>query len=205
MPVQNFEINRQYWAVLKRIRSLMLMFCRNILLLWNILPCNQLFACKASRALVHSCFLAKQSIFNVLINLHAICILQIVQDIEVISLDPVHHNSFNQTTQVLQILLMNYILATWFQLTLPGQWFSAVAESNCSWSVSTKSDCTTFACTGDASQRFDSNVDHHKFDQNLHSGSKPPTGSIRLLVRFDCCFNNCVLCVCLRYWNLTVS
>ena len=31
MPVQNFETNQQYWAVLKRIRSLMLMFCRNII------------------------------------------------------------------------------------------------------------------------------------------------------------------------------
>ena len=53
MPVQNFESNRMYLAVLKRIRSLMLMFCRNILLLWNILPYNQMFACKANSSQVH--------------------------------------------------------------------------------------------------------------------------------------------------------
>ena len=62
MPVQSFTTNQhwQSWAVLKQIRSLMLMFCRNILLLWNILPYNELFACKASRASVDSFFLAKQ-------------------------------------------------------------------------------------------------------------------------------------------------
>ena len=86
MPVQSFKTNWQYWAVFKRNRSLMFMFCRNILLLWNILTFKQLFACQASSTSVHS-FL----IFNILINLYAICISNIVQQIEVILLDPVHH------------------------------------------------------------------------------------------------------------------
>ena len=34
--------------------------------------------------------LAKQSIFNILMNLDAICIVHIVQSIEAILLDPVH-------------------------------------------------------------------------------------------------------------------
>ena len=63
------------------------MFCRNILLLWNILPFKQLFVCKASSASVHSFFLIVQQ--NISINLHAICISNIVQQIEVILLDPV--------------------------------------------------------------------------------------------------------------------
>ena len=157
------------------------MFCRNILLLWNILPFKPLFVCKASSASVHSFFLAKQSIFNIWsifnisINLHVICISNIVQQIEVILLDPVHHiihsiRAHDQTTQVLQILLVNYIIATWFRLTLHGQWFSAVTQSNCCWTVSTESDCTTCACTGDGFHRFDSNVDHHRFDRNHDDG-----------------------------------
>ena len=66
-------------------------FVEIILLLWNILPCNQLFACKASSTPLNSFFLTKQKIFNKLINLHAICILHIVQHIEVILLDPFYH------------------------------------------------------------------------------------------------------------------
>ena len=86
----------------------MLMFCRSILLLWNILPFKQLFACPGSSAWVHSFFLAKQLNFNILIYLHAISILNIVQQIEVILLVPVHHiihsiRAHDQTTQALQI------------------------------------------------------------------------------------------------------
>ena len=43
---------------------------------------------QASSAAVHSFFPAKQSIFNISINLHAICASHIVQQIEVILLDP---------------------------------------------------------------------------------------------------------------------
>ena len=70
-----------------------------------------MFACKASRVQVHSFFLAKQSIFNILINLHAIHIPHIVLQIEVMLLDPVSQNSYRQTTQAFEILLVNNILA----------------------------------------------------------------------------------------------
>ena len=54
-------------------------FVEFILLLWNIVLYYKLFVCKASRVLVNSIFLAKQSIFIIFINLHASCIPKIVQ------------------------------------------------------------------------------------------------------------------------------
>ena len=79
--VQIFEPNWYYCAVLKRIRSLMLMFCRHHPAVVNIVQYYKLFVCKARRVQVHSIFLTKQSIFNMLINLHAICVSNIVQQL----------------------------------------------------------------------------------------------------------------------------
>ena len=106
---------------LKSIRSLMLMFYRKTSMLMFVeknpavvkYSAMQPVVCLQSKEAphVHSFFLAKQSIFNILINLHAICILHIVQQIEVELVGPRSScNSFHQTTQVLQKLLVNCIL-----------------------------------------------------------------------------------------------
>ena len=121
MPVQSFETNRQYWAVLKRIRSLMLMFCR-----------MQPVVCMQSKQRPGTFIVPCKTINfqhidsdKLTCNLHlAFCGTNwsnlVGSSSHIIHSIIVH----DQNTQVLQILLVNYILAAWFRLTLLDQWFS---------------------------------------------------------------------------------
>ena len=71
--VQNFETNQQYCAVLKQIRSLMLIFCRNYPAVVKYSAIQHVVCMQSKQGPGTSFFLAKQSIFHI-INLHGICL-----------------------------------------------------------------------------------------------------------------------------------
>ena len=97
----------------------------------------------------------------------ASCVLcnKLKTNFEVTFLHPVHHHIIRS---IRLEICYNFCLSITF-LLLDLNWLCQASGSLLSlsqiapesWSVSTKSDCTTFACTGDAFHRFDSIVNHH--------------------------------------------
>ena len=92
--IPDVDVLQKYPNVVKYTQQALMNFHKRQVLCFDVVKYStikQLFAFKAIIAQIHSFFLAKLSIFNILINLHAICKLHIVQQIEVFLLDPVHH------------------------------------------------------------------------------------------------------------------